>query len=311
MNSELSSQSSLSSQNSTDSSSKDPKTPKIDVTTRQVIQIPRNEDLSPSKKSEATGKLQKIIYIEVHSVNGGPFEGELTKVEAKGIWKALGQNLLNVERITIDRNRFVKIGYELRFAKRLTEISCKQNFNVEFTRGPQTDIYKIKLTDYDKLAVEIGDIATISITNTGLEVTSEDIGQWMSKFGDIIGEIRYEKKLYFVYNRVSLSGSVRARVNLTKVLCDSVRVQDFLTFLLLSVLNNSLKKTSFFRSVVDSDGIGTDDWTLQVKLNQHIPELLPINGRRSLVYYPGIPKQCKNCYETGHIAPVCQNTKED
>jgi len=151
----MSTQSSQTSQSSSSSSSQSSTKPKIDVTTRQTIQIPRTENISPSKKSAATGKELDIIYIEVHSVNNEPFDGQLTKVEAKGIWEALDQDLSDIRRITIDRSKFVKIGFELKHPIKLTQISNKQNFNVEFTRGNITDIYRIKLTDYDKLAYKV------------------------------------------------------------------------------------------------------------------------------------------------------------
>jgi len=60
-----------------------------------------------------------------------------------------------------------------------------------------------------------------------------------------------------------------------------------------------------------TDGVGSDEWEIQVQLEQHIPELLPINGKRALVYYSGIPKQCKNCLDIGHIAPDCKLKKAD
>jgi len=46
-----------------------------------------------------------------------------------------------------------------------------------------------------------------------------------------------------------------------------------------------------------------------VKLKQHVPEILPIFGKRFNLWYPGIPKQCKNCYEFEHIASQCKNQR--
>jgi len=136
-------------------------------------------------------------------------------------------------------------------------------------------------------------------------VTTEDIKNWMSRFGEVKGEIRYH--LFIVDKKVvTLSDSVRVQVYHIKSQSDSVRVRGFLYF--YKDNNLSLITSS---SPVDSDGIGTDDWNIKIQLDQHIPELLPINGKRSLVYYPGIPKQCKRCFETGHTAPGCTNPKED
>jgi len=49
---------------------------------------------------------------------------------------------------------------------------------------------------------------------------------------------------------------------------------------------------------------------VQARLNKHIPEILPIAGRRMFVTYPGQIKQCKKCFEQGHVSTSC-NLKVD
>jgi hypothetical protein len=61
----------------------------------------------------------------------------------------------------------------------------------------------------------------------------------------------------------------------------------------------------------NSVGVRTDIFETEIKLAKHIPEYLPIAGRKVLVSYPGIPKACNNCYETGHLKRNCKQKKRD
>lgn len=53
------------------------------------------------------------------------------------------------------------------------------------------------------------------------------------------------------------------------------------------------KKETNARFVIGAQEIGTDDYEIDAKLKNHIPEILPMNGRRIQVSYPGQPKLCK------------------
>jgi len=53
--------------------------------------------------------------------------------------------------------------------------------------------------------------------------------------------------------------------------------------------------------------VGTDDYEIDIKLRNHIPEILPMNGKRVNVSYPGQPKLCRNCLCQGHIAKECSD----
>jgi hypothetical protein len=53
-------------------------------------------------------------------------------------------------------------------------------------------------------------------------------------------------------------------------------------------------------------GIRTDLFETELVLKRHIPEYLPIAGRKVVVSYPGIPKVCNNCYEPGHMKRACR-----
>jgi hypothetical protein len=69
----------------------------------------------------------------------------------------------------------------------------------------------------------------------------------------------------------------------------------------------SVSKTFDFER--NSLGIRTDIFETEILLKKHIPEYLPIAGRKLLVSYPGIPKACNNCYNTGHMKRNCKEKK--
>jgi hypothetical protein len=60
------------------------------------------------------------------------------------------------------------------------------------------------------------------------------------------------------------------------------------------------------RYQVDEDGIGNTDFTIDAILKKHIPETLPICGKRIKVSYPGIPALCSRCWRIGHAQFECK-----
>jgi len=83
-----------------------------------------------------------------------------------------------------------------------------------------------------------------------------------------------------------------------------VQKKKFFSPSISAVLNSFLP---FHRASKDLDGIETDDLEVDLVLRQHPPEVLPIFGKRFVIWYPGIPKQCKKCYNLDHIAKNCTN----
>jgi hypothetical protein len=60
---------------------------------------------------------------------------------------------------------------------------------------------------------------------------------------------------------------------------------------------------------VDEDNIGFDSYSIDVKLKRHIPDVLPIRGKRVRLTYPGIPAFCNRCWRIGHSHWDCQRNK--
>lgn len=55
--------------------------------------------------------------------------------------------------------------------------------------------------------------------------------------------------------------------------------------------------------------LGNGNFKLKMKIHEHIPQFLPIDGRKVKIYYRGIIKTCTNCYETGHLRKDCENVQ--
>jgi len=60
-----------------------------------------------------------------------------------------------------------------------------------------------------------------------------------------------------------------------------------------------------YRISVDEHDIEFDDIEVDVLLNKHMPEILPIKGNRIKFYYPGIKPLCIRCYTSGHNKWEC------
>ncbi len=62
---------------------------------------------------------------------------------------------------------------------------------------------------------------------------------------------------------------------------------------------------------MDEDNIGYDSYSVNVKLRKHIPDTLPIRGKRVKLTYPGIPAFCNQCWRIGHTHWDCQRGKSN
>jgi hypothetical protein len=73
------------------------------------------------------------------------------------------------------------------------------------------------------------------------------------------------------------------------------------------------------QSVIDADPedgeegektLGTSRFKVKMRIVEHIPQYLPMNGRKVKIYYKGIEKLCLNCYEPGHLKAECENERK-
>jgi len=61
--------------------------------------------------------------------------------------------------------------------------------------------------------------------------------------------------------------------------------------------------------VKNSIGLRTDTIETEIHLQKHVPEFLPVAGKKVQVAYPGIPKACIKCYRLGHMKRNCKQPK--
>ena len=54
---------------------------------------------------------------------------------------------------------------------------------------------------------------------------------------------------------------------------------------------------------------GCGKFKVKMRILEHIPQYLPVNGRKVKIYYKGIAKLCTNCYDSGHLKHNCSNQR--
>jgi len=57
--------------------------------------------------------------------------------------------------------------------------------------GLKTEVYRIRLPDFEEIAYELGQEVTVTIQNTLFVVTVEEMTAWIRPFGEITKEPRY------------------------------------------------------------------------------------------------------------------------
>lgn len=56
--------------------------------------------------------------------------------------------------------------------------------------------------------------------------------------------------------------------------------------------------------------VGSGRFKVKMKILNHIPQFLPMNGRKVRIYYRGMIKLCANCFEPNHLKSECSNEKK-
>jgi len=157
------------------------------------IELNKNQEVTPKETDVTFGTNTKIIKLEVFKVNGIPFDGVLSDWDILDVWKCLGRDTSEIDQFasTQVRNNCLRIRYVLKAPIQLTEISRKPEFEFDKKGGFRTDVYRVRLADYQNLAYTLGEPVTITIQNTFFDITKEEMIQWIEPFGEVIGEPRY------------------------------------------------------------------------------------------------------------------------
>jgi hypothetical protein len=116
---------------------------------------------------------------------------------------------------------------------------------------------------------------------------------------------------YFNGRILGLGNSFSAEIGDIVTVCLNRTALEFSDSQIEKWLENFGTVEGNFNYLKDKSGIKTDDLEVELKLTKHIPEYLPMYSRKIRVFYIGMPKQCNNCYESGHIKSECDNEKRD
>jgi len=127
-------------------------------------------------------------------VNGKPFDGLLPKADLKNLWLAWGKERKLDEIADIASrqvfNQCLKVAFSLKEPIYITELSRKQEFFIEKSGHHSTDVYKVRLTDFNNVAIKIGQTVTVVVDNVLFGASTSKILEWLSCFGSVRSRIR-------------------------------------------------------------------------------------------------------------------------
>jgi hypothetical protein len=94
-------------------------------------------------------------------------------------------------------------------------------------------------------------------------------------------------------------------------------VVPFLTNVPLARWDNLLANTKTRDSVSlvhysyakNSRGFNTPRYIVDLTIGDHLPEWMPMFGKKVRIYYHGMRKQCSNCYDLDHLRKDCTSPK--
>jgi len=84
----------------------------------------------------------------------------------------------------------LRIAYTLKNPVQLTALSTKPEFAVNKKGAFRTDVYRIRLPDFDRIAYTLGEEVTVTIQNTLFRFTDEEMLAWIGAFGDVTSRPR-------------------------------------------------------------------------------------------------------------------------
>ena len=216
------------------------------------------------------GAFRDEIEVEIRTINGEPFRGSLTRLEAKHlIYKGvLGCPFSNFR------------GCKLEFKSCPTAtFVLKEQINIDDLESVKDFTFKRSYTKQGQLVEDIleGRVKGVR-TVMGSEATASYSEDW-TRVVKIEG-CDYRVPVETIIKWLNLYGEVKSDL-----------VEDV------------------FEDGEDSEGENaTGIYAVKVKLTHNIPQLLPMDGRRVKIYYRGIQKLCTKCFGK-HMSRNCSEQK--
>lgn len=137
-------------------------------------------------------KPTNVVRLEIYQLNGIPFERSLTKKEIKDIWLGLGRKPEEVKQVRslVVEGKGCKLNFTLHSHIKIDEIGRYPELTVATKNDDLlTEVYKIRLINYDTLASNIGQMVTVTLS-TPDDVSPDDIKDWLQCFGELKSDLR-------------------------------------------------------------------------------------------------------------------------
>ena len=221
----------------------------------------------------ASGGMRDLLTVECQKINGEEFKGTITYTEAavKIFQQELGLQADVLHSIKMSFNKFRTISFKLKKQIDIDELIEKENFEMKrsYMEGNQ-----IKTDVISCKIVGIRKPRTTPDTPRPLYDGTEGDVQWVE-----ISGCQYEITEGELLCWLNLYGEVLSKISEMKHPDSEVE-----------------------------NPVGNGTYVVQMRLERPIPQFLPISGRKVRIYYPGIKRECTNCY--GHHAKQnCRNPK--
>ena len=216
------------------------------------------------------GAFRDEVEVEIRTVNGEPFRGSLTRLEAKHlIYKGiLGCPFSNFRGCKLGFKACPTVTFMLKEQINIDDLEFAKEFSFKRSYMKQgrlvEDILEgrvrgVRTVTGSKAMASYSDDWTrvVKVEGCDYRVEPEMILKWLGKFGEVKSDL----------------------------------VEDV------------------FEDGEDSEGENaTGIYSVKVKLNHNIPQLLPMDGKRVKIYYRGIQKLCTKCFG-GHLSRNCSEEK--
>lgn len=148
--------------------------------------------MPPQQKSKFETPLDKLVKIEMLTINGRPYFGQISDDELIYIWVKVfnrSKDELFGVKGTKSLNRLVRATYKLNVPLKLKDICPSEGFTYEkFLEDNKVEVVTARILGYNSTKpVELGQKATILVkTNYGVEI--EGVVNWIKLFGNVFSQ---------------------------------------------------------------------------------------------------------------------------
>ena len=218
------------------------------------------------------GAFRNEITVEVQKLNGTPFKGSITYKEAKYdlFQNGLQMDLTEFESVTLGFKGVPVAIFKLANPVNIDDFASIQFF--DYTRK-----YKVG----SRIKEDVISCKIRGVRIKGGEPANEDMGGYRDE------GIRWVKVEGTDYR---------------------IREEMILNWLSLWGQPMSDLKEETFEEEGAVGGSGTGIYSVKMKLDREIPQLLPMDGKRVKIFYRGIEKLCTNCFRQ-HNRAQCKDQK--